>query len=102
MTDVDLRIDAGWIVPIEPAGVLTSHALVVHGERIVDVLPTFAADAKYAARERLAMPRHALLPGLVNAHTHAAMTLFRGVADDVSLDAWLKERIWPLEARFVS
>jgi 5-methylthioadenosine/S-adenosylhomocysteine deaminase len=102
MIEVDLRIDAGWIVPVEPAGALTAHALIANAGRIVDVLPTFAADARYAPRERVALPRHALLPGLVNAHTHAAMTLFRGVADDVSLDAWLKERIWPLEARFVS
>src|SRR5512138_2828330 len=102
MIEVDLRIDAGWTVPVEPAGALTAHALIANAGRIVDVLPTFAADARYAPRERVALPRHALLPGLVNAHTHAAMTLFRGVADDVSLDAWLKERIWPLEARFVS
>ncbi len=102
MTAVDLRVDAGWIVPIEPAGALAAHALIADADRIVDLLPTFAADAKYSPRERVALPRHALLPGLVNAHTHAAMTLFRGIADDVPLDRWLTEHVWPRETKFVS
>jgi 5-methylthioadenosine/S-adenosylhomocysteine deaminase len=102
MQDVDLRVDAGWIVPVEPPGALTAHALLAHAGRIVDIVPAFAADAKYAPRERVVLPRHALMPGLVNAHTHAAMTLFRGIADDVPLTQWLGEHIWPRETRFVS
>jgi 5-methylthioadenosine/S-adenosylhomocysteine deaminase len=102
MTEVDLRIDAGWVVPVEPAGALVSHAVVVDADRIVDVLPAFAADARYAPRDRVSIPRHALMPGLVNAHVHAAMTLFRGIADDIPLERWLNDRIWPLEGRFVS
>ncbi len=102
MTAVDLRVDARWIVPIEPSGALTAHALIVDGGRIVDLLPAFAADARYAPRERAMLPRHVLLPGLVNAHTHAAMTLFRGIADDVSLATWLNEHVWPRESQFVS
>jgi 5-methylthioadenosine/S-adenosylhomocysteine deaminase len=102
MVNVDLRIDAGWIVPIEPAGALTAHALIADAGRIVDVVPTFAADARYEPRERITLPRHALVPGLVNAHTHAAMTLFRGIADDLPLERWLGEHIWPRESRFVS
>jgi len=102
MTAVDLRVDARWIVPIEPSGALTAHALIVDGGRVVDLLPAFAADARYAPRERAMLPRHVLLPGLVNAHTHAAMTLFRGIADDVSLTEWLNEHVWPRETRFVS
>ena len=51
MTDVDLRIDAQWIVPVEPAGTLTGHALIVDGGRIVALLPASQADARYAARE---------------------------------------------------
>jgi len=102
MITADLRVDAAWIVPIEPAGALTSHSVIADAGRIVDVLPAFAAVARCAPRERVTLPRHALLPGLVNAHTHAAMTLFRGIADDVPLSAWLAEHIWPRETRFVS
>jgi 5-methylthioadenosine/S-adenosylhomocysteine deaminase len=99
---VDLRIDAGWIIPVEPAGALTGHALIVDKGRIVALLPVEAADDAFAARATHDLPAHALIPGLVNAHTHAAMTLMRGVADDLPLKAWLEGHIWPLEARFVA
>ena len=85
---VDLRIDARWIVPVEPAGVLRDHALIVDGGRIVALVPSADADARLrAARARRRCPTHVLIPGLVNAHTHAAMTLMRGIADDVPLQA---------------
>ena len=99
---VDLRIDAQWIVPVEPAGALSGHALLVDGGKIVALLPAAEATRSYAPRERVDLPHHVLLPGLVNAHTHSAMTLLRGIADDVPLHAWLTEHIWPREARFVS
>jgi 5-methylthioadenosine/S-adenosylhomocysteine deaminase len=99
---VDLRIDAGWIIPVEPPGVLTGHALIVNSGKIVALLPVEAADDAFAPRTTLDLPTHALIPGLVNAHTHAAMTLMRGVADDLPLKAWLDEHIWPLEARFLA
>jgi 5-methylthioadenosine/S-adenosylhomocysteine deaminase len=99
---VDLRIDATWIVPVEPAGTLVDHAVVVDGERIVAVLPQSAADARYAPRGRIALPEHVLIPGLVNGHAHTAMTLMRGIADDVPLQPWLTEHIWPREGRFLS
>ena len=102
MQNVDLRLDAGWIVPIEPAGALEQQAVIVDAGRIVALLPVAAADTRYEARERLALPHHVLLPGLVNAHTHAAMTLFRGIADDVPLQIWLEQHIWPREGRFAS
>jgi 5-methylthioadenosine/S-adenosylhomocysteine deaminase len=102
MQTVDLRVDGGWIVPIEPAGALRDHALVVDAGRIVALVPAAVADRQFEARERLAFPHHVLLPGLVNAHTHAAMTLFRGIADDVPLQVWLEEHIWPRESRFAS
>ena len=100
--EVDLRIDAGWIIPVEPVGVLTGHALIVDGGDIIALLPAEAADAAFAPRTTRRLPSHALIPGLVNAHTHAAMTLMRGVADDIPLKAWLEGHIWPLEGRFVS
>jgi 5-methylthioadenosine/S-adenosylhomocysteine deaminase len=99
---VDLRIDARYIVPVEPAGVLCEHALLVDAGCIAAVVPARDADCGYAPRTRVKLPEHVLIPGLVNAHTHAAMTLLRGVADDVPLKAWLDAYIWPREARFVS
>jgi 5-methylthioadenosine/S-adenosylhomocysteine deaminase len=98
---VDLRIDAAWIVPAEPAGTFADHTLIVDAGRVLAVLPR--ADAgRYAAREHVALPGHVLIPGLVNAHAHAGMTVFRGIADDVPLEPWLREHIWPREARFLS
>jgi 5-methylthioadenosine/S-adenosylhomocysteine deaminase len=102
MQTCDLRLDAGWIVPIEPAGALANHALIVDAGRLVAVVPSTQADLDFEAREHVALPRHALLPGLVNAHTHGAMSLFRGIADDVPLQVWLERHIWPREARFVA
>src|SRR4029453_16327157 len=99
---VDLRIDAGWIIPVEPAGVLTGHALIADKGRIVALLPEKAADAAFAPRATHDLSTHALIPRLVNAHTHSAMSLMRGIADDIPLKRWLEDHIWPLEARFVS
>jgi 5-methylthioadenosine/S-adenosylhomocysteine deaminase len=101
-TVVDLCIDARWIVPIEPPGALDDHTLVVDRGRIVAVAPTVAAEREYQPRDRVSLPSHALLPGLINAHTHAAMALLRGIADDVPLKPWLEQHIWPREGRFVS
>jgi len=101
-TVVDLCIDARWIVPIEPGGALDDHTLVVDRGRIAGVVPTASAERDFQPRERVSLPTHALVPGLVNAHTHAAMALLRGIADDVPLKAWLEQHIWPRERRFVS
>jgi 5-methylthioadenosine/S-adenosylhomocysteine deaminase len=101
MIDVELRLDARWVLPIEPAGLLHQHSLLVSEGRIVAMVPTAIAECDYEARDHVALPTHVLLPGLVNAHTHAAMSLLRGVADDVPLKAWLEQSIWPRESRFV-
>lgn len=99
---VDLRIDARWIVPVEPTGVLHDHALIVDAGRIAALLPANDAKREFAPRATVSLPRHVLIPGLVNSHVHTAMTLLRGIADDVPLKTWLEDRIWPREARFVS
>jgi len=99
---VDLRIDARWIIPVEPAGTLTDHALIVDGGRIVALAKSADADRDYAAAARVTLSDHVLIPGLVNAHVHAAMTLLRGVADDVPLKPWLEGEIWPREGRLVA
>jgi 5-methylthioadenosine/S-adenosylhomocysteine deaminase len=102
-TAIDLLIEPGWIIPIEPAGlVLAGHALAVDKGRILAVLPAGEAVHRYAPREHLRLPGEVLLPGLVNAHTHAAMSLLRGYADDLPLMRWLNERIWPAEREHVS
>ncbi len=103
MERVDLLISARWVIPVEPAGaVLDDHSVAVSEGRIVAVLPSAAAGERFEAREHLRLDRHALIPGLVNLHTHAAMTLLRGLADDLPLMAWLKDHVWPAESRHVS
>ncbi len=103
MHPADLIITARWIVPVEPSGVvLDDHAVVVRDGRILAVVPRADALANYPASLRIDRPSHVLLPGLVNAHTHAAMTLFRGMADDLPLDIWLNQHIWPAETRWVT
>jgi len=97
---VDLMIEARWVVPVEPhAMVLENHAVVVQDERIVALLPIVDARLAYAPRERVELSEHALIPGLVNSHTHNPMTLLRGLADDLPLMVWLQQHIWPAEAK---
>ncbi len=102
VTAVDTLIHPGWIVPVVPHGeVLSGHSLAISGDRIVALLPRARTGDIDAARV-LELPDHVLLPGLVNAHGHAAMTLLRGYADDKPLRPWLEQHIWPLEAAHVS
>jgi 5-methylthioadenosine/S-adenosylhomocysteine deaminase len=100
---IDLLVIPRWLIPIEPAAdrVLEDHALAVDGGRIVDVLPVDFARQTYAPRETITLPHHALLPGFVNAHTHSAMSLMRGLADDLALMDWLQNHIWPAEGKHV-
>jgi 5-methylthioadenosine/S-adenosylhomocysteine deaminase len=102
MRHVDLAITAAFVIPVEPAGVLHGHTVLVDAGRIVAVAAPEVAARDYLPRTRIDLPRHALLPGLVNAHTHSAMSLLRGIADDLHLDDWLRDHIWPREARFVT
>ncbi len=92
-----------WIVPVEPAGVvLEGHCVALRDGAIEAVLPQAAAEARFGGYERVDLGEHALIPGLVNAHTHAAMALMRGLADDQPLMRWLEQHIWPAEAKHVS
>ncbi len=81
---------------------MSNHAVIVDAGRIVDILPSAEADQRYRAQSHHRLPGHALIPGLINLHAHAAMTLLRGFADDLPLMAWLTEHIWPAERRWVS
>ena len=89
-----------WIAPVTDGDpVLRDHAVVLDGERIAAVLPAAEAARLHPGVPVEALPGHLLVPGFVNLHTHAAMSLLRGVGDDLPLARWLQERIWPLEAR---
>ena len=105
-TPADLVVHARWLVPMAPGRegeVLEHHALVCTAGRIAAILPSSQARALYApARVSTLDARHALIPGLVNAHTHLSMNLMRGLSDDKALMSWLTEDIWPTEGRLVS
>jgi 5-methylthioadenosine/S-adenosylhomocysteine deaminase len=103
MTVVDTLIHARWIIPVEPESVTYEHhTLVIDGGRIIDLLPTEFAKQKFQGTTTENLENHALLPGLINSHTHAAMTLMRGIADDLQLMDWLQNHIWPLEQKWMT
>ncbi|WP_394233799.1 TRZ/ATZ family hydrolase [Pseudomonas anguilliseptica] len=98
---LDLLLLPTWLVPVEPAGVvLLEHGLGIRDGHIALIAPRTEA-LKHAALQVLELPGRLLTPGLVNAHGHAAMTLFRGLADDLPLMTWLEKHIWPAEAKWV-
>ncbi|MQU25378.1 TRZ/ATZ family hydrolase [Pseudomonas helleri] len=97
----DLLLLPTWLVPVEPAGVvLKDHGVGIEGGRIVFIGPREEA-LKHTAIETRELPDMLLSPGLINAHGHAAMTLFRGMADDLPLMTWLQDHIWPAEGKWV-
>lgn len=99
---VDTVIEARWIIPVEPEKtILTGHAIVIDGGIIKAILPSAQVRTQFAPLKHFGLNQHAIIPGLINLHTHAAMTLMRGLADDLSLMEWLKHHIWPVEVRFV-
>ena len=103
ITAADIRINARWLIPVQPFGVvLEHHAVILQGSRIAAVLPQAEADQRYRTRETINLGSHVVLPGLINLHGHTAMSLFRGMADDLPLMTWLNDHIWPAEGRFVS
>jgi 5-methylthioadenosine/S-adenosylhomocysteine deaminase len=103
MQRIDTLIHPRWIIPVEPPDmVLEDHALAVHEGRILSLLPGQEALQRYQSDHLHQLPRHVLIPGLINSHTHAAMSLFRGLADDLPLMEWLQGHIWPAERQFVN
>lgn len=100
---IDLLIESRWIIPVEPANVvLENYAVAVNKGQIVAILQQAEAIARFSPRQHKQLGHHILMPGLVNLHTHAAMTLLRGLADDLPLMRWLQEHIWPAEQKHVS
>ena len=97
----DLLIHADWLVPVDQPGVLEHHSLAVSDGRIAAIVPRSEAAGQITAGEIITLDGHVLIPGLINAHTHSPMSLFRGLADDMPLMNWLNEHIWPAEQRWV-
>ena len=103
ITAADTRINARWLIPMEPDDTVLEHqAVILQGKHILAILPQQQADQQYRTRETLNLDNHVVLPGLINLHGHTAMSLFRGLADDLPLMTWLNEHIWPAEGKFVS
>lgn len=100
---VDTVIEARWVIPVRPSGTVLEHAAVAIDQgSIVAIMPTTEMRQRYLAKNTVRLLEQALIPGLVNLHTHAAMSLMRGLADDRPLMEWLNQHIWPAEAQVMS
>ncbi len=100
---IDTLLLARWVLPITPADTVLEHcAVAVQDGRIVALAPRAEALRRYKAQEVIELDDQLLMPGLVNAHTHAGMSLLRGYADDLPLHTWLNDHIWPAEGRLLS
>jgi 5-methylthioadenosine/S-adenosylhomocysteine deaminase len=92
-----------YLIPIEPrATVLSGHALVMQDEKILAILSSAEARLQHPDAQHVELPEHAVMPGMINLHGHSAMTLLRGLADDLGLMDWLHNHIWPAEKKHVS
>lgn len=100
---VDTVIEAGWVIPVTAdKEVLKNHALVINDGTIVAITPNEQVLDQFQPANHQQLPNHALIPGFINTHCHAAMSFFRGKADDLPLMTWLNEHIWPAESQWVS
>lgn len=99
MERVDSIIRGEFLIIRPDAPPIMDGAVAIKGDRIVDVLPWSECKVRYKGENLINRPSGLVMPGLINTHTHAAMTLFRGLADDLPLKTWLEEHIFPVEAR---
>lgn len=103
MQTIDTLIFARWIIPVEPSNtVLENHAIAINKGKIIEICPTALIEEKFLAKEIYHLNEHALIPGLINTHTHSPMVLFRGLANDLPLMTWLQDYIWPAENKWLS
>jgi 5-methylthioadenosine/S-adenosylhomocysteine deaminase len=106
--NIDTLINARWVIPVDATNnnpennILEHHSLAINDGKIIAILPTEKAQNKYTAAKEHQLENHAVMPGLINCHTHAAMSLFRGLADDLPLMEWLNQHIWPAEQKWIS
>jgi len=100
---IDLLISARWIIPVVPEQTtLENAAIAIDQGRIIAIIENGDPLDDFEPTEHKVLDQHILIPGLVNAHGHTAMSLLRGFADDLPLQTWLEEHIWPAEGRWVS
>lgn len=103
METIDNLIHAKWIITCEENNrILENHSLAINDGKITAILPTKEAKEKFKAHSEQHFSTHAVLPGLINSHTHIAMNIFKGLADDLELMEWLTKHIWPAEGKWVS
>lgn len=99
----DFLLHARWLLPMDGTREVLEHqSLAITGEHITAIGPRAQMQHAFAATRELELGSHVLLPGLVNAHGHAPMSLLRGFADDLPLQPWLEQKIWPTESRWVN
>ena len=101
-TSTQSLITPKWILTLENEGLLVDHSLVIEQDLIKDILPTHLAHSTYPRATEILLENQLLMPGFINCHGHAAMNLFKGLADDLPLMTWLEEHIWPAEGQWVS
>ena len=102
MRNIHTLLSAQYVVPVEPENtVLEDHSIAIDNGRIVEICPTDEAIKSFSPMSHHQYEHHILMPGLINAHTHAAMSLLRGVASDIPLMQWLQDHIWPIEQKWV-
>lgn len=100
---IDTLIHARWLLTMRaPREVLEHYSLAIDGARIAAVGPRADLEQRFSAADEFTLDSHAVLPGLINAHGHSPMSLLRGFADDLPLQPWLEEKIWPAEARWMN
>jgi 5-methylthioadenosine/S-adenosylhomocysteine deaminase len=103
LLNVELAIEARWVIPVIPQRqVLERTTVILDQGHVLDILPIELAKRRYHAQKIISLDEHVLIPGLINLHTHAAMTLLRGLADDLPLMTWLQEHVWPAEKKWIS
>jgi 5-methylthioadenosine/S-adenosylhomocysteine deaminase len=103
MRDVDILITEGLIVTMDNSGTIYDDgALAIENDTIIDLGHSEDIKKAYRGKKEISARNCIVMPGLINGHTHAAMTCFRGIADDMDLMTWLNDYIFPAEARNVS
>jgi len=102
MEDCDLIIRGKYVLPIDDKlTVIREGAVAVKGKKIIEVGRAVDVENNFKTREIIDSKNSIIMPGLINTHTHAAMSYFRGLADDLELNIWLEKNIWPAEAKYV-
>ncbi|MBI5205306.1 MAG: amidohydrolase family protein [Nitrospirae bacterium] len=103
MEKADYIIRGDYVLPMDEGHtVIKDGAVVVRGKSIIDVCEGKDISKKYSSKNIIGGENRAVLPGLINTHTHAAMVYFRGMADDLPLKEWLEKHIWPAESKWLS